>query len=50
METGVFNLIDEQTGNSYTLAVTEVPEPATLLLLGSGPAAIVLLRKRALAH
>ena len=50
MQTGVFYLTDEVTGDCYTLTVTQAPEPMTLLLLASGLAALTLLRKKALAN
>ena len=42
MLTGLFHLTDEQTGDCYTLNVTQAPEPMTWLLLASGLAALAL--------
>jgi hypothetical protein len=50
MLTGTFYLTDEQTGNCYTLNVTNAPEPMTWLLLASGLAALALKRKKLLAN
>jgi PEP-CTERM motif len=50
LQTGVFYLTDDMTGNCYTLTVTQAPEPTTLLLLGSGLAALALKRKRTLVR
>jgi PEP-CTERM motif-containing protein len=43
---GVFYLTEGQTGAAQVLTVTQAPEPTTLLMLGSGLAAIALKRKR----
>src|SRR5271156_871002 len=48
--TGLFYFTDEQTGDSYTLNVTQAPEPTTWLLLASGLAALALKRKKLLAN
>jgi len=50
MLTGTFYLTDEQTGNCYTLNVTNAPEPMTWLLLASGLAALALRRRKLLAN
>jgi hypothetical protein len=50
MLTGLFNFTDELTGNSYTLNVTQTPEPMTWLLLASGVAVLALKRKKLLAN
>src|SRR5580704_1838624 len=49
MLTGVFYLTDAN-GDSYTLNVTQAPEPMTWLLLASGLAALALKRKKLLAN
>jgi PEP-CTERM motif len=51
---GFFTLVDDGTngvaGAVYKLEVVEAPEPATLLLLGSGLIAVGMKRKRRAAH
>jgi hypothetical protein len=46
----VFDLTDGDNGTAEVLTVTQAPEPTTLLLLGSGLAAIALKRKRHATH
>lgn len=43
---GVFSLMDGDNGAAECLTVTQAPEPTTILLLGSGLAALALKRKR----
>jgi hypothetical protein len=46
LNNNVFSLTDGDNGAAEVLTVTQAPEPTTLLMLGSGLAAIALKRKR----